>query len=97
MKARKKYGKKQSVVGGEHIQTILFIVFLALGSIVGILSTKVSIRAAFLSGVLILYLSYQAVKTFKLLDEDELKSNTILPYLTAWYAAWVFFYNYFRI
>ncbi len=89
-----KSAERKGKGSGDSVQLTIFLVFFMLGVLIGFFSIRVDVRAALLSGFLLLYVMYRIVSRMDVVEKDEIKSNTILPYLASWYASWVFLYNY---
>ncbi len=81
----------------ENIGLIVTTLSILLGIVMGYASATLISKSstAIITGLLFLFVYHQGmVRAIKSLEKGEIKGLTVFPFLTAWYAAWVFFYNY---
>ncbi len=94
---KRKKEKSMETNHEENKQLLISLGFFLLGALAGMLSSKTNPKAAVIGGLATLYIMYVLVAKMGLVEKNELRANTIPPYLASWYASWVFFYNYFGV
>ncbi len=94
---KSKKNSKADEKSRENIGLIVTTLSILLGIVMGYASAALISRSstAIIAGLLFLFVYHQGMlRAIKSLEKEEIRGLTILPFLTAWYAAWVFFYNY---